>query len=531
MKAPYKQRVAEIFELSAPVGGIDDTSSIAGMSSSYAVDMVNYFPEAGALKVRFGYQEHVTGMTAPGKTIMTFNKMDGTTELFCCTDDGIYDITSASITPSVVKVITEGKMSWTTFSNIAGQWLICCNGVDPAIVYNGTTWTNFANVAVPANPGEITTGGVAPADILYVHQHKNRIWFIEKDTMSLWYWPLNAVSGATTEFPLGGIFTKGGNLSSIFSWTLDSGVGVDDIFVIQSDKGELAGYNGADPDTAGEWIMTARYFVGSPLGSRSHVAVNGDVLILTEFGVVPLTQLVSGQYQIGSSLSTASGRISKTLNNLIRDRRDTLNWEIINSPVFQYVVLNIAASGTADAVQFVMNSLTGAWTTFDLPAITFAEYGSNLYFTDSSNRVLKYGSVFYDEMLLDGTGGETILAGFQQAYSYFDRATVNKHYKFVRPVFETTYTTVYTLGLAVDFQASEINSIAEPSASTPVVIVGAWDEAQWDEFSWALPFATAHDWNGVAVIGYSCSLIIRSRTSVETRYIAAHCAFESGSMI
>lgn len=521
-----KQRVSSVFPLGAPIGGIDDTSSLASMESIYAIDLLNYFPEFGALKVRSGYQEHITGMTDNGKTLMTFNGADGTNELFCATDDGIFDITVSTDTPTNVKALTNGRMIWTQFSNIAGQWLIACNGVDAPVIYDGTTWTSFSNVAVPANPGEITTGTITVANISYVAVHKNRIWFIEKNTMSAWYLNLNAVSGDATEFPLGGIFSNGGNLTTMFSLTMDSGIGTDDIFVFQSSKGELGGYAGSDPDSSTDWGLVARYFVGPPLGDRTNVQISGDTILLTEFGVVPALSVVSGQYRLGDVNTTASRRISRTINSIVRDTSGAPNWEMINSSSFQYILINIPATATGAAKQLVMNSVTGAWTRFDLPAITLYEFEQFIYFTDDTGRVLKYGGVSRDDILLDATGGDQIIAGVQQAYSSFDSPTTNKHFKFVKPIFEAQYIPGISLTISSDYEPTSLDDLNDPA--TQIGTVSLWDVAVWDVDSWSIGLSAWQTLTGVYGVGYSASLIMKIRVQVETRFVATHWVFENG---
>ena len=529
MKSVPKQRVSQVFPLGAPTGGIDDTSSIAGMDPSYALEVSNFYVEAGALAVRWGYQEHVTGMTDNGKTLMVFNAQDGSSELFCCTDDGIFDITSSTDTPTNVHALTDGTVVWTQFSNIAGQWLIGCNGVDAAFIYDGTTWTSMSNTGAPANPGEITTGGIAVADIVYVHVHKNRIWFIEKNTMSAWYWPLNAVSGATTEFPLGGIFSKAGYLNSMFSWTMDSGVGVDDILVFQSSRGELGGYEGIDPSSASDWQLLARYFIGAPLGRKTAIPLNGDILLLTEFGIVSLFNVINGTYRLGSIDSVISAKISRTLNELVRSRGGAPGWEMISSPAFQYVVLSIPEFVGFAPYQFVMNSITKAWSTFDLPAITIYEYGNNLYFTDDGGRVLKYGAVTADNVLLDGSGGDPITSGFSQAFTYFEQESVSKHFKFIRTIFESVSNPSFMLTVATDFKSGGLALLGQPGVSTSTI--SQWDSGIWDTAVWSPPLTAWQTLVGVGDVGYSASLILKTRTTIETRYVAAHWVFETGTSL
>lgn len=524
MFQPRKQRVSQVVPVPGPTGGIDDTSSIANMEPKFAVDMVNYFPQASDIRVRFGYQEWAKNLPSDGKTLMSYNGVDGTSELFVCTDDGIYDVTASTSTPTLVHALTEGNVRWVQFGNLSGNWLVGCNGVDAAFFYNGTAWGSFVADATPVNPGEID--GLAPASITDVHIHKNRLWFIEANTLDAYYFPTNAMAGTATVFPLGGIFKSGGYLNDVFSWTLDAGYSVDDVLVFQTSRGELAGYGGNDPDVLGDWWLEARYFVGAPLGTKTNVELNGDVLMLTAYGLVPISKVVSGQYQMGSTEGTVSGRISRTLNDLVRARSGAPGWSIHASPVHQYIIINFPTVASNTPFQYVMNSVTGAWTRFDFTALTFHEHAGYLYFTDESNRVLRYGTTFLDNVLIDGTGGTAITAGFQQAYNYFGDETTNKHYKLIRPIFESTAFPPYLLTISADYAPGGIESLGVPPGST--TNGSAWDLGVWDESIWSAAPTAWQEWVGVVDIGYSASLIVKTKTTLDTSFVAAHWAFEKG---
>lgn len=528
-----KQRVSSVTPVQAPVGGIDDTSAISNMDPRYALAMVNWYPQASALRVRDGYREHVTGLVdgdgdpVIGKTLMSYIPASGPPKLFCATDVGIYDVTASGtrVFGDIVHPLTNGRVVWTQFSNIAGTWLIGCNGTDPAFLYNGSTWVDFANSGSPTNPGEIN-GSLSPSGISYVHQHKNRLWFLESGTMSAWYMPLNAVAGTVTEFPMGGIFTQGGELYTLFSWTMDAGYSVDDIFVIQSSRGEIAGYGGTDPSNAGTWWLEARYYIGAPLSRRGVCPLNGDMLLLTEFGIVPISKVVGGQYQLGSTDATASGRISTSLNSLVRQRSGDLSWEISNSPFNQSIFLSVPESGGYMPFQYVMNSLTGSWTNYDLPAYTIKDHMGVVFFTDYAGVVHRYGDTTVDGVLLDGTGGTPIIAAFQQAYDYFGDPTTNKHYKLIKSIFESSSKPSYLTTISPDYEPGGLSLLGIPGITNATA--SQWDVAKWDEAVWSPGLLAWQEWVGVVGTGYSASLILKTRTTVDTRYAATHWVFERG---
>ena len=527
MRKARKQRVSASYSIPAPVGGIDDSTPVANMGTEFAIGMLNWYPEGSALRVREGYREQATLLAKPAETLMAYRALNPVNnKLFAVTDDGVYDITTPGASPTLVKALTNGRVQWTQFGNIAGNWLIGCNGTDPAFLYNGTTWTDFVADVSPTLPGEID--GLDPTTIVSVVHHKNRIWFTVKNSLTAYYMPLNAVAGVATAFPLGGIAQSGGYLNAAFTWTMDAGYSVDDMLVFQTSVGEVLTYSGTDPAEATTWFLNSRYFSGAPMSRRSHASLNGDMLLMTEFGLVSMAKLVAGQQSAGAKEMTTSFRISSALNQLIRARTGSDGWEVVYSPSLQYLVLTVPAFSGDTPVQYVMNPVTGAWTTFDLPAVTFLEFDGFLYFSDSDGRVLRHGDVELDDVKLDGTGGQQVKAGFKQAYDYMGTPGVYKSFKLIKPVFEAQISPSYRVTISTDFSPLSFGDLNTPSSADIPANVGIWDVSYWGEAEWSPPLLAYQEWIGLAAIGYCASVVVSVQVSARTRYVASNIAFESG---
>lgn len=522
-----KRRVSKMATLPAPVGGIDDTSSLAAMEPKYAIDMVNFFPDSSDIRTRHGYREWATNLDSPGKTLLLYHAPDGDTEIFVCTDLGVYDITTSTDTPGLVHVLTEGRVNSVMFTNDAGDtFLICCNGVDDAFYYDGTSWNSYAFNAAPTLAGEID---VQPDTLRDVTIHMNRVWFLGAG-LDAYYLDSTKFSGEAHLFPLGQQFKRGGYPSAIFTWTVDSGAGLDDVLIFQNSQGEIIGYIGTDPSSASTWSFKARYYIGRPLAdSRTNVPLNGDYLMMTEFGMVSLLALVNGQYQTGVTESAVSGRISKSLNNELVNRLWNPEWEVSSAPSQRYVVVNFPETATRPSFQYVMNSITGAWTRFDLPMLTMIEHAGGIYFTDQDNRVLRYGDVEVDNQDLDGLNSVPISAGFQQAYTGLDSDSVVKHFKMMRPVFESDARPSFNLGVSVDYDPSGITGVTEPGGGSSAGSI--WDVGIWDVAVWSTGRVSWLDWIGTYGMGYAASLTIRTKTSASTAYVANTWVYEEGAGI
>lgn len=528
MKSRPKARVSRVMSVGAPTGGIDDTSSLENMQPQFALEMMNFFPAATELQVRYGYREWATGLPSAARTLMVYS--GGTADKFlAATDGGIFDITTQGAVGASVKTITNGRINYTMFSNVATQYLIGCNdGSDPNWLYNGTSFTNFVFDATPVNPGEID--GVDPNKWTNVCSHKKRLWFVEENSMTAWYLPVDAVAGVAQPFYLGGVFRRGGKLVNIMTWTIDAGYSVDDILIFQSSNGEIAGFAGTDPSNAGTWWQEAVYYIGAPLGDRGNADLNGDLAMLTSYGLIPLSKIIANTNQSGPSEDALSKRITKTLNDICRERANNPLWEIVTFPTLQYCMVIIPAGSGRPALQLVMNMVTGAWGAFNMPVLTAATFNNFLYFSDDGTKVYLYGLDDVDGVTLAGTGGSAILSGFMQAYYNFGSPEVDKHYKLVRPIFSSVDKPSYTVGISADYEPGGLAGLQDP----PTVSSQAnniWDQGLWDQATWSNALTSSYQWDGVQGIGYSAALIVKLRSRTATSYVSANWAFEMGNAL
>lgn len=540
MWAKPKQRTAVIKSIPAPTKGLNDFDSIANMDPTFALDMLNMFPSARSLRVRSGYQEWLTGLGAPAKTLMSYNAFSGANKLFAATDSGIFDATTSGAAPAASIALTNGYMDSVNYSNVAGQYLVAVNGVDVGKIYDGATWANMA------------TTGASTANMIAVHSYNKRLWFVEKNSMTAWYLPTDAITGALTPFYLGGVFSQGGFLQNIFTWSLDSGTGLDDIIVFQSSKGEIAGYMGTDPSSAATWTLEAVYFVGAPLGQRTNDDLGGDVAMLTIGGVVPISKVVGGTQSISRDENTLTKNISQTFNDIVSSRGQLPNWEILNLPAMTSLFVNFPTTGGFPALQFVMNTLTGAWTKYDLPIRSMAEHNQTLYFSDELGRVLiMESSNNLDNLAIDGSSGVFIVSGVQVAYNYFEMLGTNKTFNLIRPLFVSQYTPSMLTNVSVDFGPNTIDGIPQPAGGPTSVDfwdtalwdvnlwfapnaptqADVWDSGVWDQTLWSPPVGAQYAWIGVGQMGYAASLAIKLATNAPTEFVSCDWAIVPGQSL
>jgi hypothetical protein len=156
------------------------------------------------------------------------------------------------------------------------------NGATGTLILSGATgiFSDNETITGSSSGGSATANGTAvsvvgaftgvnPATLTSVWEHKSRLWFIESGTLSAWYLPVDSRTGAAVEFPLQGVFHKGGVLTIGATWSVDSGSGLDDLQVFITDQGEVAVYAGTDPSDATKWAVVGIYQIGRPMGRKA----------------------------------------------------------------------------------------------------------------------------------------------------------------------------------------------------------------------------------------------------------------------
>lgn len=525
-----QRRVSQVASVQAPTGGINDLDPIAAMEPQYCIDLENFYPTTGALAARAGYQEYATNI--PGgkvKTLITYSAVDGSSQFFACTDTGIYDITLSTDAPVLSVALTYGAVEWCHFSNIAGNFLVVTNGVDAALLYDGTAWKSFVNNETPAAPGDIK--GIDPKLLTGVTSHKGRLWFVQQDSLIAWYLPFDSLGGEAFPLYLGGSLPRGGYLVEIQTWSLDSGDGLDDKLAFYSSNGELLIYGGNDPDSVDSWFLESMFYISAPIGTSPSAELGGDLLLLTRNGIIPLSSVVKGEASIALSNSSLSKRINRTLNSIVNSQTFVPDWEIFNLPLLQALVVMIPGTSTGKAVTFVMNTLTGAWTRFNLPARSGGVRDGAFYFGTDDGRVCLYGSVRKDNVLLDGTGGDDVVCSMFTAYNYYGEQGSNKHFKLVRPIFQAPTPPGYKLQLNVDY---DVRTLAgNPPAAGTAGLEYFWDapSSTWDNAFWASAGTVYFPWTGVTGLGFCAALLMKVVATEATSFVAYETVFENGGAI
>lgn len=517
----------------APVGGLNVRDAINAMPGTDAIDLVNWVPQQYGVRCRKGWREWCTGLVGTVRSMMFYqpNRQNLTSfKLFGVTDTAIYDVTSTSASPPTAIVLSGtpgvGRMYSVSFSNSAGNFLLACSELGGYWTFDGTTWVKRV-----AGAGAGQVNGVNPDDLVYVASWKRRLWFIERDSTSVWYSATDAITGTFTELDLGPFAKHGGKLSFVANWTIDAGEGIDDLVVFGFENGDILIYKGTDPASASTFSLVGSYFVGSlVLGRRGVVTLGGDLLILSELGVQPLSYVTrGGQSLLRASSTDYLGKVQPRFADLVPQFANSSDWDMILVPKENLLVITIPSLQANTFIQYALYTNTNAWTTFaGIPMRSSVVANNELYFGTDDGRVCIGFTGFFDAVPRLGTTiGDGILGLIQSAYSYFGQSGMNKHFQMIRPTFLATDRPSVIAQVLADYQYQA--PTGSPVYGDP--INARWDTARWDQALWAGGLNPYQDWLSVEALGYVGSCYLTTVCLGDTFLASIDYMFEPGGAL
>ena len=445
------------YTLPAPSGGLNLIDSIDNIPPTDALELINMYPVGARVELRGGIGEY-SSITGIVKTLITFPQSDGTELLIAAANNQLRSITAGSSTDITGTAPTSDEWQHVVFN----RRLFLVNGSDTGQVHTGTG--SFSNM---------TFTGVALSDLINVSSYKERIYFVQKNSQSVWYGGTQSISGALTELPVDYYLKRGGYLVACGSWSAQTGSLTEDLFYILSSEGELLFYSGSYPGDA-SWRMVQRYVIGKPLGYRAKVHVENDLWFITSRGIVPTSALFSG------TSSVATNAISRKVNQIFQAASTGIPFSYLYNARYwsrgQKVIIQYPTSG-ANTRLLVINAETGAWCRYiyNTSGVCLCHeihedkpyYGANsgkIYLSES-NRNDDDGPIPFDIRL---------------GYNFFgDRGTYKK-FRDLRPLMKTISGITLSVSMETDFQQFPASdTISTSSADSTPWDTSAWDTAEW----------------------------------------------------
>lgn len=371
-----------------------------------------------------------------------------------------------------------------------------------------------------ASGSAVTITGVDTANLNQVWSYKERLFFVEKNTTKAWYLPVESIGGAASSIDLGSVFRRGGKLLFGATWSLDSGDGIDDVCLFISSLGEVAVYNGTNPGSASTWALSGVYQIGEPLDKHSFFRSGGDVGVLTEDGIIPISEALRKD-RAALQPSALTYPIEDAWRSVISSRSTSFP---ISATLWQAkTLLLVGTPGKANNqnVSFVANTRTGAWgriTGWDVRCSGI--FGDELYFGCDDGKVYKAD-----------TGGTDAGLSFTGVYvPKFSYAPQLRSANAVQVIYKAPVSMDVDLDAWADYEVGDMGNPA--TTSTPAT--ATWGAGVWGTFVWGGEdnSTTFTEWQSAYADGYalapSLTLTVNQTSSVDFEILSMQVRYEVG---
>ena len=539
------RRATENVRYAAPVGGINFAANTMDFpeKDSYLCD--NMLPRPFGIEVRKGWRYWVpqeSSFSGEVRSLMSFIAGDPIhSKLFCSPNDAtgaIYDITTPNAAPVVsltptTPCLTSGEWYSTNFVTPGNSFLCVVGAGAGYFLYSVTagvgSWTTVT-VGATAGKVEFPVDDTTTLDELcFCWVWKNRLWFLKSKSATAYYLPVGSVTGKLEAFEFGPQLSHGGALAFGASWTYDSGRGIDDGLIIYSEEGEVLIYQGTDPASATDFGLKGSWWAGrTPVGRRGFCQHGGDLIVITEYGVIRIADLVAGRLRSSSFVSDVGDKINTRLAGIISTRVDQSYWELLTYAPDELLILATPFTDEFSHLQqnFVMNSITNAWATISgIDSLCSIVWDGKYIFGSRVGAVCHGFTGRQDGASSDGlVAGDDVTGRMQTTFYDFGNPSVNKRALRVKlyglsespPSIKAAFRSEYDLG-----------SLLSVSAPVTVSSLG-WDTSTWDVGLWDNASSSFRRWIGVVGFGKKLSMIMAIRGSGRVIFTDFEVLYETG---
>lgn len=505
--------------LPAPTLGWNARDSLAAMNVQDAVILQNMFPAPTSVNVRLGYSQYFHGFSGQAESVFQYSGST-TRKLFAVAGGSIYDATAGGASGAAsVTGLTNSRFQYVNNATAGGNYIQAVNGADKMIVFDGTNWHKDGD----GPPYNVT--GVDSAQCANIILAHNRVWLTQVGTLKAWYGPTGSIGGAFSALDLSSFCQRGGYLMAVCNWTMDAGYGMDDMTVFITSEGEVLVYRGSDPTSVATWAEVGRYWIGSPIGRRCFIQLAGDVLLITQDGVVSMAAAL--QSSRVNPKAALSNKIQYAISQAISVYGSNFGWQLMQFPRENMLILNVPVQEGQAQQQYVMSTIkrggadSWAWCNFTGWAANCWEiWRDDIYF--GGNGFVGKAWDGYDD---DGANIPTL--GLQ-AFSPFGNDRLQKRFTMMRPIFQSNGSPNILAQMNVDFDTSDNTSPLSFTGTSYAV----WDTATWDTGLWGSDLSVLKNWQGCTGIGYWAAPFIKTASmGIAVQWVNTTVVFEPGAIL
>ena len=509
-RAPPTQR-SQTVSVAAPIGGWNARDALGAMDPLDAVTLTNFWPGTNSVILRNGYTKYATGITGTVESLFAYSS--GTSnKLFAAAVGSIYNVTNGGVIGAAdVTSLTNARFQYINITTPAASYLMAVNGADKLRTYDGSAWHKDGDGA----PYNIT--GVDTANCSNITLFKNRVWLVQNGSLKAWYLPVNSIGGAAVALDMTSIFQLGGYIMAAMTWTLDAGYGMDDYLVFITSNGEVMVWRLTDPTTPTGIQMTGLWKIGAPVGRRCWIKYGGDLLIITQDGVVPMSGALQSS-RLDPRVSITN-KIQYAVSQAVSSYGQNFGWSLLYYSKENQLIMNVPIA-TGQEQQYVMNTITKSWCNFTgWNASCWEIWQDNPYFGGNGYVGLAWQGTTDDISNIDGFA--------IQSFQNYGSAT-QKQCKMIRYHLLSNGSPAISGNVNVDYDLANQNA----SLSFTPLAYSTWDNGSWDLAYWGSGLSPIAEWQGATGIGYTFAPTLNSASQgIELQWVATDLVFEAGGVL
>lgn len=533
-RKPTAPQTSQTVPIPAPTGGINTAASGTVLPPGDCVQAINLIAAENGLRSRLGYREWVTGVEGVGgdevRSMIPFSGSDASQDrLFAVTNTTIWDASNATATPSIVHTFTTtGNETGFGVSCVAvtagGHFLLYADEENGYHVYSevGNTWAE-----VQAGAGATEIDGLDPRDIVFVTTFKGRVWFVERASTRAWFLPPGQIYGTVEVLDISTQFRAGGQLVGLWSWTYDGGAGLDDSLVAISTSGDVVIYQGTDPTSATDFGLKGVWYIGdTPAGRKIVREVGGDLLLLSRFGILPISRLVVG----ATADQYTTFKISNLFNQLMLTRAELDGWSMHLHPEDNSLLVVLPDSGSETNQQLAQAQGTPGrgWFRYeDLPIFSAEVWGGQLYFGTKDGRVCVSTGYVDAVRLADPNDYTPVQWQLLTAFGKFGGGLGVRISAIRTLLIAEGQQPAFEVAARYDYDQTALDAV---SLSTPLE-GNVWDAAVWDDGTWDGIASPYNVLRGATGMGHSAAVAIRGTAIERTILVGMDALAESGGWL
>jgi len=524
MPLPPSPPTVKSMMLPAPIGGINAVGLLAMGEPTDSIFQYNLIPSAYGTAVRQGYVPWATTVgTGTVGTVMPYTGSNtAANKLFAAATNGIFDITVQGVSNPAASVTfpsqdaNSGVGQSVAFTTTAAHYLVYTDETNGYYLY--TEGSGWSKIAFGTGVGQVS--GVDPANFAMPAVYMSRLWFVVRGSSQAVYLGIGSVFGPATIFDFSNKFKHGGTLVALYTWTFDGGDGVNDYLVAISSAGDVVLYQGGDPTTAGAFSLVGNWYIGAPpAGRRIAGTFGGDLYLLSAYGIIPLTRLISGMV-VQNEVVAVTEKITPLINQLMSTAFNLPGWEMTLISSQNLLLLATPKITGLSYLQYVQYLPSKGWANYrDLPYFTGCDWNGTFLFADGTTNV----------NLHTGSTDNGVNINWSMLTHFTDAEEPGRYHRvhFVRPVFLSNIPPAYAASAKYDYDLTE--NLTTPISTTPGGTV--WDVGVWDTALWAGGTIASAVVTGGAGMGRAMAIAINGNSKSPTTLLRFDVMYDTGGLL